>query len=179
MICFELWGLVEHILRYHYASQWTYRVQKSIMTLLCIFLDEGYRRHAFDEDLSDEEDWGSLTQLTCTKSLARSDRNGKMLMVISSCVAARHQFGISVLWVERTKEVRKLLRLKKILWCVSRWSGVVERRNSSICGRKKFLPAVSEEKEIKLIQERKTLSAVFWDKLHANYLLQLQRSGYK
>ena len=168
MICFELRGLVKPILPDHYVSQWTYRVQRSVMTLLCIFLDEGYRRHAFDEDLSDEEDWGSLTQLTCTKSFARSDRNGKMLMVISSCVAARHRFGISVLWVERMKDVEKLLQLKKIPWRASRWSGVIERRNSSICGRKKFLPAVSEEKEIKLIQERKTLSAVFWDKLHAN-----------
>ena len=58
------------------------------MNLFCIFLDEGYRRHAFDEDLSDDEDWGSLRQLIGTKSLARNDRNGKILMVISSFVAA-------------------------------------------------------------------------------------------
>lgn len=33
--------------------------------------------------------------------------------------------------------------------------------------KKKFFSVVSEEKEIKVIEKRKTSSAVFWDKLHA------------
>lgn len=52
------------------------------MNLLCIFLDEGYWRYVFDEDLLDDEDWGLLRLLIFMKLFVWNDRNGKMLIVI-------------------------------------------------------------------------------------------------
>lgn len=50
-------GLVEPKLLDHCTAHLiNYRVQRNVINLLCAFLDEGYRRHAFDEDLSDDED---------------------------------------------------------------------------------------------------------------------------
>lgn len=52
------------------------------MNFLCIFLDEGYWRYVFDEDLLDDEDWGLLRLLIFMKLFVWNDRNGKMLIVI-------------------------------------------------------------------------------------------------